>query len=841
MSRHKQAGQKRGRASYEDADDDAASVDDSAPRLTSTSSSFDWAAELREHEAAEALEEEQTRAASKARVAKAAATSLPAQHAALLKRMQREQEGREDEEEDDEDEDGEGENGSMVDDDDEGEEGEDDEDADAEEEAEPEDGGAPAKRRKKHTTAAAADGEDDDAEDGEDAEGEDDAEGEAGEDDESEDEPDVEGNDVLSDDDEEAEAAAAASSSSHKKGKKAHSSPSHSAPAFHTIEMENARELASPDIFVRKYSHGLVYDENQCAILELDSASWGKRCPFKKAPSSIRGIREMVFVAGDATVATPEPVAAAGAASASAASSSLHPSKLTSLPPVSPLELPASSFSPPTSLSDPSLHVRPKLVDTWRRGVVEPERVRLNKQHKKGGAKKAAADEDEEDLAAAAAAAAMADEEESSAPSLIAKDAKLTPPTPKACLAGPDCLGCFACSDFYSPLQSSFFQCLTSYRDLVFSHSNAHVTGTIHQALALHVLNHLTKSRENVLKHNAILKAEAEAEADRVAAERERKAKERLQKQRWTKMKKSGDESQIAQARKEEASAAAELLANPPPPAAIPSEFRDQGFTRPKVLVLLPTAKLGGEFITKLLGLIPPKQRAVQSKLAKFHEEFTARPEDRCHPRRPFDYKLLFDGKDNDAFRIGMSFGQKQVKFYADFYTADLIVCSPLGLRLITGSEGDKPSDRDVDFLSSIELLIIDQFDVQTSMQNADHLQTIMEVLNHRPYDTKTTDFARVRDWFLKDGDQAHLASVRSRRQTVVVSNHPSMLLQQFQATWLRNSDGRLQFRAAYKGILARVIPQVKQIFQRIHCDSITVSGGAGATGKALQSRLCRG
>jgi U3 small nucleolar RNA-associated protein 25 len=44
-----------------------------------------------------------------------------------------------------------------------------------------------------------------------------------------------------------------------------------------------------------------------------------------------------------------------------------------------------------------------------------------------------------------------------------------------------------------------------------------------------------------------------------------------------------------------------------------------------------------------------------------------------------------------DDFRIGISFTEKgSTKLYANFDKADLIIASPLGLRLIVGNEADK-------------------------------------------------------------------------------------------------------------------------------------------------------
>lgn len=47
---------------------------------------------------------------------------------------------------------------------------------------------------------------------------------------------------------------------------------------------------------------------------------------------------------------------------------------------------------------------------------------------------------------------------------------------------------------------------------------------------------------------------------------------------------------------------------------------------------------------------------------------------------------------------------------YADFYSADIIISSPLGLRMIVGAEGE--AERDYDFLASLEVVILDQADI---------------------------------------------------------------------------------------------------------------------------------
>lgn len=73
-----------------------------------------------------------------------------------------------------------------------------------------------------------------------------------------------------------------------------------------------------------------------------------------------------------------------------------------------------------------------------------------------------------------------------------------------------------------------------------------------------------------------------------------------------------------------------------------------------------------------------------------------------------------------------MAILQRSIRLYAPFYSSDILIASPLGLRTIIGGEGEKK--RDFDFLSSVELLIIDQADVYL-MQNWEHILVMLGFL----------------------------------------------------------------------------------------------------------------
>jgi U3 small nucleolar RNA-associated protein 25 len=52
------------------------------------------------------------------------------------------------------------------------------------------------------------------------------------------------------------------------------------------------------------------------------------------------------------------------------------------------------------------------------------------------------------------------------------------------------------------------------------------------------------------------------------------------------------------------------------------------------------------------------------------------------------DYKKMFAGNSDDFFRVGVVIMRKTIKLYTEFYSSDIIIASPVGLRSIIGAEG---------------------------------------------------------------------------------------------------------------------------------------------------------
>eukprot|EP00887_Chlorella_sp_A99_P004809 scaffold4.g4809.t1 len=312
--------------------------------------------------------------------------------------------------------------------------------------------------------------------------------------------------------------------------------------------------------------------------------------------------------------------------------------------------------------------------------------------------------------------------------------------------------------DFVCGQQRALFALLSSYADLLLPcrpyPTDAAAPDPEMDAVLLHVLSHCAKAADRIKRNNERIKAAAAAGAP---------------------------------------------LADPP---------RDQGFTRPKALILLPMRNSAQRVVQRLAELAVKETRtdSVQGK-ARLLEEFGGGEDEEelsaraaaGRARRPADHLALFSGNLDDHFRLGVKLTRGAVRLFADLYQSDVLLASPVALatKLAEKEEGA------ADFLSSIEILVMDRADVLL-MQNWEHVRTVLAALNHLPSQQRGADIMRVRPWALSGWGRLY-------RQTVLLSSFASPEMNALLGRACTNYSGCFCLKPAYE-----VIPQVRQVFERL-------------------------
>lgn len=174
---------------------------------------------------------------------------------------------------------------------------------------------------------------------------------------------------------------------------------------------------------------------------------------------------------------------------------------------------------------------------------------------------------------------------------------------------------------------------VANYHDLLYARMDFDSHDSFRAVTSLHAMNHINKTRQRILKDNEALAANSD-NTDR--------------------------------------------------------ETRDQGFTRPKVLILVPFRNSALEWMKHVTHFSLASQ--IENNI-RFQKDF-ALPEGAMdklamdeknaegNSKYPRDHRETFQGNIDDSFRVGMKVTRKSLKLYSDFYQSDLIIASPLGLRM---------------------------------------------------------------------------------------------------------------------------------------------------------------
>eukprot|EP01053_Blabericola_migrator_P003774 Blabericola_migrator_1__3773@NODE_2131_length_3228_cov_41_277760_g1350_i0_p1_GENE_NODE_2131_length_3228_cov_41_277760_g1350_i0NODE_2131_length_3228_cov_41_277760_g1350_i0_p1_ORF_typecomplete_len720_score125_01UTP25/PF06862_12/5_7e102DEAD/PF00270_29/2_2e05DEAD/PF00270_29/6_5e03Helicase_C/PF00271_31/0_031_NODE_2131_length_3228_cov_41_277760_g1350_i06702829 len=271
--------------------------------------------------------------------------------------------------------------------------------------------------------------------------------------------------------------------------------------------------------------------------------------------------------------------------------------------------------------------------------------------------------------------------------------------------------------------------------------------------------------------------------------------------------------------------------------------FATSGWTRPRILICVPTKFFALEWVEALLALLGPSkvknEERYVTELFSYDEDGKVDLDEHLgvhmlptdgKPKKPLDYVETFRGNndDGDCF-IPIRIEKNSVSLYErNVYYADVIVCTTLGLRTLIGSKTEK---MDTDYLSSIEMVVFDKAETML-MQNSDHLTRIISALNNNPRKIhKSLDIRRLRPCHHQEKEDLS----QFLRQTIFLSTGRHLEIQNLLSNYSPNIRGCMRLWKKSPVYLAK---EANDMLGNHVYFMGTPFDGVGQSGSSLVTRL---
>lgn len=230
--------------------------------------------------------------------------------------------------------------------------------------------------------------------------------------------------------------------------------------------------------------------------------------------------------------------------------------------------------------------------------------------------------------------------------------------------------------------------------------------------------------------------------------------------------------------------------------------IKDQGFTSPKVLILVPYKKHAKIIMEQLVKLFSNENWKGITNKKKFLDEYSE-----------------FDSMD-DCFRLGInvSFFENKMKLYTPFDESDIIIASPLGLKLAKPSDNDKSfkNSKVYDFLSSIEIFLMD-FSEVFIYQNLEHLNEILSFLNKPPKNNQNiVDINRIKENYANNFGEY-------LRQNIIISQFKCIDIDVAINDICKNINGKILLNGPYENQITLLKNEFEEKYRMLNSDNYEI------------------